>query len=157
MNINFTFNIKGNYFLAELLVRIGKMGPKWQWLNKEGKSLWKWNKGRSEDPSEDFRLNRQPSWLAQFTQGRPSGRREGKKQKKHTKRGAGIELGAPLLFLSFGLACCLPPCLEGGCIFPCFLNKTAVTWAVTPVHPSLQIFVATRQNWGYYKHLRQNH
>ena len=39
-------------------------------------------KGRSEDLSEDLRWNKQQSWLAQFTQGRPGGRR------KHRKRGA---------------------------------------------------------------------
>ena len=32
-------------------------------------------KGRSEDLSEDLRWNKQHSWLAQFTQGRPRGRK----------------------------------------------------------------------------------
>ena len=39
-------------------------------------------KERSEDQSEDFRQNKQHSWLAQFAQGRPRGR------KKHIKGGA---------------------------------------------------------------------
>ena len=40
-------------------------------------------KGRSEDLSEDLRWNKQHPWLAQFTQGRPRGRR--KTHKKRTK------------------------------------------------------------------------
>ena len=41
------------------IVRIGKRSPKWQWLKeKEGKSLLKWNKGRSEDRSENLRLKK---------------------------------------------------------------------------------------------------
>ena len=39
-------------------------------------------KGRSEDRSMDLRQNKEHSWLAQITQGRPEGR------KKHIKRGA---------------------------------------------------------------------
>ena len=65
------------------VVRIGKRSPEWRWLkDKEEKSLRKQNKGKSEDHSEDLRQNKQHSWLAQFTQGKP-GRR-----KKHIKRGA---------------------------------------------------------------------
>ena len=48
-------------------------------------------KGRSEDPSEDFRQNKQHSWVAQFAQGRPRGR------EKHIKRG------------TKGLSPCPPP------------------------------------------------
>ena len=39
-------------------------------------------KGRSEHLSENLRWSKQHSWLAQFTQGRPRGR------KKHIQRGA---------------------------------------------------------------------
>ena len=95
---------------------------------------------RREKPVKmEQRQVRGPEWGLQVKQtallaspiytGQAQGEERGEKNKKHTKRGAGFELGAPLLFLSFGLACCLPPCLEGGCIFPCFLNKTAVTWS----------------------------
>ena len=54
------------------------------------------------------------SWLAQFTEGRPRGRR------KDRKRGAKIGPGASLLLESFGSACLTPR----GCIFLYFLNKT---------------------------------
>ena len=65
------------------VVRIGQRSPEWWWpKGKEEKSLQKQNRGRSEDLSEDLRWNKQQSWLAQFTQGRPGGRR------KHRKRGA---------------------------------------------------------------------
>ena len=47
---------RGYLLFGDLLVRIGKRSPKWQWLkDKEGKSLPKQNKGRSEDQSEDLR------------------------------------------------------------------------------------------------------
>ena len=53
---------------------------------------------RSEDQSEDLRENKQHSWLAQFTQGRPRGR------KKLTERGARGP-GLCLLSTSVGVAC----------------------------------------------------
>ena len=69
------------------VVRIGERSPEWRWLKgKEGKSPQEQNKGRSEDQSEDLRQNKQHSWLAQFSQGRPRGR--GKKTNKHIHRGA---------------------------------------------------------------------
>ena len=80
--------------------------PEWQWLkDKEEKSPQKQNKARSEDLSEDLRQNKQHSWLDQFTQGRPRGR-------KYIKRGAkglgGLSLACALGRSSlhiFGLAC----------------------------------------------------
>ena len=65
------------------VVRMGNRSPEQLWLkDKEGKSLRKQNKGRSEDQSKDLRQNKQHSWLAQFTQGRP------REREKHIKRGA---------------------------------------------------------------------
>ena len=96
------------------------------WLKeKEGKSPRKQNKGRSEHQSEDLRQNQQDSWLAQFTQGRPRGRR------KHIKRGAkgarGLSLSsAQALFLSLFSSHLLGrhALMPGGCILLYFLNKT---------------------------------
>ena len=77
-------------------------------------------------------------------------------EKKHIKGGAKIGLEDSLLFTSFGSA--FHHALR--IFFLCFLNKTemqhgAVTLvllrAITLVCPSLQIFVATRQNRGNYK------
>ena len=62
------------WFYKCQVVRIGKRSPEWWWLkDKEGKSPGKLNKGRSKDQSEDLRQNKQHSWLAQLTQGRPRG------------------------------------------------------------------------------------
>ena len=61
-------------------------------------------KGRKNSTMEGLKIglgtNKQPSWLAQFTQGRLRAKR-----KKHIKRGAKIRPGACLLCESFGLAC----------------------------------------------------
>ena len=60
-------------------------------------------KGRKNSTIEGLKIglgtNKQPSWLAQFTQGRLRAKR-----KKHIKRGAKIEPGVSLLFTSFGSA-----------------------------------------------------
>ena len=70
-------------------VRIGKRSLEWWWLkDKEGKSPQKQNKGSSEDQNEDLRQNKQHSWLAQFTQGRPTGRR--KKHKRNQNQAGGL-------------------------------------------------------------------
>ena len=37
------------------VVRIGKRSPEWWWLKDKEKSPQKWNKGRSEDQSENLR------------------------------------------------------------------------------------------------------
>ena len=70
---------------------------------------------QSKDRSEDLRQNKQPSWLAQFTQGRPRGRR-----KKHIKRGAKRDQG--VLFSSSLLG--QPTLTPQGCTSLCFPNKT---------------------------------
>ena len=102
------------------VVRIGKWNPEWWWLkDKEGKSLQKQNKGRSEDQSEDLRQNKQHSWPTQFTQGRLRGRR--KKHKKRSQRARGLSLS---LSLSFSLRLLGRHALmPRGCIFLYFLNK----------------------------------
>ena len=81
-------------------------------------------------------------WLAQFTQGRLRGRR-----KKQTNRGTKIELGAFLLFVSFGSA---QPHMPQGCTFlsPCKYN-----WAMTRscnTGPPFQIFATARPKRGNY-------
>ena len=48
---------------------------------KKGKSPEKWNKGRSEDWSENLRGSKKPSWLAQFMKDRLGGG-----EKIYTKR-----------------------------------------------------------------------
>ena len=136
------------------VVRIGKKSPEWQWLkDKAGKSLRKQNKGRPKDWSEDIRQNKQHSWLAQFTQGRPRG---GEKNMKRGAKGPGVSLlllslspswalslshalsfySSSRLGQSRSLACTCSlslssSCLLGrhaltpqGCIFLYFLNKT---------------------------------
>ena len=111
------------------VVRIGNRSPEWWWLtDKEGKSPRKQNKGKSEDQSEDLRQNKQHSWLAQFTQGRPRG--EEKTYKKRSQRAGDLSLSlshphtlahSPTLF-SLRLWVGMPSCLEDG--FSCyFLNK----------------------------------
>ena len=100
------------------VVRIGKRSPEWWWLkDKEGKSLRKYNKGRSKDRSEDLRQNKQHSWLAQFTQDRSRGRR------KNVKRGAkGPEVSLSHMH-ALSLSPSLPPplslslSLQSFCIF----------------------------------------
>ena len=78
------------------VVRIGNRSPEWWWLkDKEGKSPRKQNKGKSEDQSEDLRQNKQHSWLAQFTQGRPRG--EEKTYKKRSQRAGDLSLSLSLI------------------------------------------------------------
>ena len=62
-----------------------------------------------EDQSEDLRRDKQHSWLAQFTQGRPRGEEE--TYKKRSQRAGGLSLSRARahslsfsLFASFGLA-----------------------------------------------------
>ena len=61
-------------------------------------------KGRKNSTMEGLKIglgtNKQPSWLAQFTQGRLRAKR-----KKHIKRGAKIEPGASFFFMSSGSSC----------------------------------------------------
>ena len=98
------------WFYKCQVVRIGKRSPEWRWLkDKKGKSPGKQNKGRSEDQSEDLKQNKQHSWLAQLTQGRPRGM-----EKKHIKRGAkrlGVSLSCAcalaLFFFSLSRSLCL--------------------------------------------------
>ena len=60
-------------------------------------------KERSEDQSEDFRQNKQHSWLAQFAQGRPRGR------KKHKRSQSALSFSLPrmcaLFFSTHHLQC----------------------------------------------------
>ena len=45
-----------SFEVGGMLGRIGKRSPKVWWLkDKEGKSLQKWNRGKSEDQSKDLR------------------------------------------------------------------------------------------------------
>ena len=107
------------WFYKCQVVRIGKRSPEWWWLkDKEGKSPGKLNKGRSKDQSEDLRQNKQHSWLAQLTQGRPRGME--KNIYKEEPKGCGslslscacalalffsLSRSLSLLFESFGLIC----------------------------------------------------
>ena len=94
------------------VVRIGNRSPKWPWLqDKEGKSPRKQNKGRSEDLREDLRQNKQHSWLAQFTQGRPRARKKTYKKRSQSSLSltrAGTLLHS-LLFASLGRNALMPP------------------------------------------------
>ena len=64
--------------------------------------------------SEDLRWNKQPSWLAQFTQGRLRGGE--KTEKEEPKSGQGVLFSSRILGW--------PTLMPQGCIFLCFLNKT---------------------------------
>ena len=75
-------------------------------------------KGRSEDWSEDLRQNKQPSWLAQLTRGRPRGRRNHRKRSQRLshslpyvphQRPMLARLPHSLLFASSGRHALTPP------------------------------------------------
>ena len=111
------------------VVRIGNRSPEWWCLkDKEGNSPQKQNKGKSEDQSKDPKENKQHSWLAQFTQGRPRGKE--KTYKKRSQRAGDLSLSLSLTsthwhtppLSSSRLWVGMPSCLEDG--FSCyFLNK----------------------------------
>ena len=83
------------------IVRIGKRSPKWQWLKeKEGKSLLKWNKGRSEDRSENLRLKKTKNKTAFLASPIYIGQAQGEEKKTYKeepKLGQGVLFSSSLL------------------------------------------------------------
>ena len=81
-------------------------------MTRKGKACEIRTKGKSEDPSEDFRKNKRHSWLAPFTWGRPRGRKtqESKGQGSHSPAHAHSFLSLSPLHV-FWIS--MPSCLKG--------------------------------------------